>query len=63
MGDPRFEVGAPYNVGTCKAGGVCPRSTLPYVQGLAVILIDGLVLFPSSRPDLWRIQQQDPVLL
>lgn len=23
MGDPRFEVGAPYNVGTCKAGGVC----------------------------------------
>lgn len=22
MGDPRYETGAPYNVGTCKAGGV-----------------------------------------
>nr|OQO14599.1 Acetylxylan esterase 2 [Rachicladosporium sp. CCFEE 5018]OQO22420.1 Acetylxylan esterase 2 [Rachicladosporium sp. CCFEE 5018] len=25
MGDPRFEVGAPYNVGTCKAGGFSSR--------------------------------------
>lgn len=27
MGDPRFEVGAPYNVGTCKAGGVSTPPT------------------------------------
>lgn len=31
MGDPRFEVGAPYNVGTCKAGGVCSKFALLYV--------------------------------
>ena len=24
MGDPRFQASAPYNVGTCAAGGVCP---------------------------------------
>lgn len=63
MGDPRFEVGAPYNVGTCKAGGVCPESALLRIQVLAVVLIEYLVLFPSSRPDLRRVQQQDPVLL
>lgn len=57
MGDPRFEVGAPYNVGTCKAGGVCSRSALPYHEGLALILINRPVLFPSSWPDLRRIQQ------
>lgn len=26
MGDPRFKAGAPYNVGTCKAGGFDQRS-------------------------------------
>jgi hypothetical protein len=53
MGDPRFEVGAPYNVGTCKAGGVCSRSALLST----VMLIDRLVLFPSIWPDLRRVQQ------
>jgi hypothetical protein len=57
MGDPRFEVGAPYNVGTCKAGGVCSRSALLCIQGPTVILIDRLVLFPSIWPDLRRVQQ------
>jgi hypothetical protein len=57
MGDPRFEVGAPYNVGTCKAGGVCSRSALLCFQGPTVILIDRLVLFPSIWPDLRRVQQ------
>lgn len=26
MGDPRFKAGAPYNVGTCSAGGFDQRS-------------------------------------
>lgn len=26
MGDPRFKAGAPYNVGTCTAGGFDQRS-------------------------------------
>lgn len=47
MGDPRFEVGAPYNVVTCNAGGVSlsslpnltlsPKPPLPYSPDLSLI--------------------------
>ena len=50
MGDPRFEVGAPYNVGTCKAGGVCSKSALLCIQVLA-----------SSRCGTDRISSSLPV--
>jgi acetylxylan esterase len=30
MGDPRYIAGLPYNVGTCRAGGVSKTFSFPY---------------------------------
>ena len=49
MGDPRFEAGAPYNVGTCEAGGVCLPSSETAISRLMGQLILYNVQF-DARP-------------
>ena len=49
MGDPRYETGAPYNVGTCKAGGVRKISQYPSLQ-YPLISNDSSPPAPPARP-------------
>jgi acetylxylan esterase len=57
MGNPRFEVGAPYNVGTCKAGGVSRPVTSQRVliyltsnnRSLTLVLPVRLVALTTTR--------------
>lgn len=58
MGDPRFKAGAPYNVGTCTAGGFDQRSgscgnynsKIQSYCDVSASVPQVLLFFPSQRP-------------